>query len=93
MNKEELYEKINKHMNYYEVVDAEDVMLDDNTRGPGYALVNRITGVTEFTTPLLAGIIWQAQHFESTMDSVLNPIQTPNIPPEGGGDILPFGSH
>lgn len=91
MNKAELFEKLNKDLKYYEVTEAEDVLLEDGTsRGPGYALVNTITDVVEFSTPLLAGAIWQAQHFENTLESILNPMPTPPETIEGG-DILPFG--
>lgn len=37
----------------------------------GYAIRNAITGVVEHTSLILPGVIWQAQHFDNTLKSLL----------------------
>ena len=49
---------------------------DGNYSGQdGYVVVNRETGVIEHTTIMLPGAIFQCQHFNDTLVSLLSPPQ------------------
>lgn len=67
--------KINKSMKYYEVECTKDnpILCEDGEYRvrPGYVVRNKTTDVIEHTTMLLAGAIFQAQHFDNTLESLL----------------------
>ena len=51
------------------------------TSRDGYVVVNRETGVVEHTTIMLPGAIFQCQHFNDTLISLLSPpeVETPDL--------------
>ena len=57
----------------YEVIECDDVLGEDGKYGglPGYAVRNKETGITEHTTMMLPGAIYQCQHFNDTLVSLL----------------------
>ena len=78
--------KINEQLKYYtidivEPTDNERVLCEDgeySTKVKGYILRNKETGAAEHSTQLLPGIVFQAQHLDSTLDQLLNPT-TPQV--------------
>ncbi len=51
----------------------------------GYVVINRETGVIEHTTIMLPGAIFQCQHFNDTLESLMSP-------PEEGEDGVDLSS-
>ena len=75
----------------YVVVDEDNALGEDGKYGKkGYAVINIETGITEHTTMMLPGAIFQAQHFNDTLESLL----AENKEPVLGlvEDILPEGT-
>jgi hypothetical protein len=57
--------------NYF-VLECDNALGEDGKYGvSGYAVVNKKTDVTEHTSMMLPGAIFQAQHFSDTLDSLL----------------------
>jgi hypothetical protein len=64
----------------YEVIRSEDetVVLGEDGKYhnfPGYAVRNKETTVVEHTTMMLPGAIFQCQHFNDTLVSLLTPAE------------------
>ena len=62
----------------YEVRESDGVSIvgEDGkytTTHKGYVVVNKETGVIEHSTTMLPGAIFQAQHFNDTLTSLLSP--------------------
>lgn len=50
------------------------------TSHPGYVVINRQTGVIEHSTTMLPGAIFQCQHFNDSLESLLNPVEDDDQP-------------
>lgn len=64
----------------YEVIECDDVLGEDGKYGQlGYAVRNKETAVTEHTTMMLPGAIFQCQHFTDTLKSLLAEDTAPEL--------------
>lgn len=83
----------NNKLTYYTVIVADKVVGEEGTyiegEGVGYAVVNNTTGVTEHTSTILPGVLFQAQHFDSTLKGLLEEPDTPTLDDMPVADIMP----
>lgn len=77
MTNEELFIKINENFELYRIEPATKAMgedgkyVDGGDTMIGYALVNATTGVVEHTSTILPAVIFQAEHCEQMLKSLL----------------------
>lgn len=85
--------EFNSKLKYYTVVSADRVVGEDGKfvegEGVGYAVVNNVTGVVEHTSTILPGVLFQAQHFDSTLASLLEEPATPELDDMPIMDVVP----
>jgi len=56
----------------------------------GYAVINTMTGITELTSTLLPQAIYQAQHFDQTLEAVFTPeAKAPVLEMMNTEDVVP----
>jgi hypothetical protein len=59
----------------------------------GYAVINKETEVVEHTTMMLPGAIFQCQHFNDTLTSLMTPVEPAEVfdlqSIEVDGDVVP----
>lgn len=96
MNQVELFEAINKDLTFFEIVPSlralgEDGKYIESEDGEpvGYALVNTATDIVEHTSTYIAGIFFQAQHFENTLKSLTATKDDPDTIAVDG-DVIPL---
>lgn len=94
MTKTEMIAKANKSLEYYELRLVDKSLGEDGKwvegKDVGYGLINKATGITEHTSVMLPGVLWQATHFESTLKSLLEEEEVAKTGPTGE-DVVPFG--
>jgi len=93
MNQAKLFEDINKSLEFYEIIPTNTCMGEEGkmieaTETVGYAVVNKITQVVEHTSTILAGVFFQAQHFDNTLKSLLVDEEGPAA--DSGDDVIPM---
>lgn len=85
--------KFNSELKYYTVVTADRVIGEEGKyiegEGVGYAVVNNTTGVVEHTSTILPGVLFQAQHFDSTLKGLLEDPATPDLDDMPVLDVIP----
>ena len=65
---------INKNVKYYTLsVEPGARSEDGRTDCLGYIVNNKVTGVTEFTSTVLPNAIYQMQHLDEMLDSLVSP--------------------
>jgi len=93
----ELLGGLNKNLSYYEVVIVDKALGEDGKfiegENVGYGLLNTVTGITEHTSIMLPGVMWQATHFESTLKSMLSADTDDGPGLASVEDIIPPTSH
>lgn len=87
---------LNEELKYYVIELSEFAIGEDGNylRGSGdnlagYAVRNKESGVVEHTSMLLPAIIFQAEHLDSMLDSLLNKEDTPTLESLPVDDVLP----
>jgi hypothetical protein len=92
----ELLNKCNEGLQYYEIVLTNEcigedgsMMINRDETPLGYALINRTTGITEHTSQVLPAILWQVQHLEQTLTSLLEPEKTGPVGVDSD-DVIPM---
>jgi hypothetical protein len=86
----EKLKKINDGMKYFAVAITPNAMGEDGKPGhDGYAVLNKETGFSEFTSMSVVAAIFQAQHFDSMLKGLLDE-EIPDVPEWAGGDIVPI---
>jgi hypothetical protein len=89
-----MLDRINKDLKYYEVrltdkaVGELGELVEGDGEPVGYKLVNKITGITEHTSIFLAGVIYQAAHFDSTVKGALSAPEPVAV--ESADDVIPL---
>lgn len=76
--------KLNENMEYYKIVQSGDVIGEQGTyRGDsGWAVQNKATLESEFTSMSLVAAIYQAQHWDDMLRGLLDHKQELQIPLE-----------
>ena len=89
----EMLTKANEGLQYYKIIFVDKALGEDSryVEGPcvGYGLINLATGVIEHTSTVLPGVMWQAQHFEQTLKSLLEPETTGPVGVDSD-DVVPL---
>ena len=82
-------DSINEALNYYTITVSDKVMGEEGKyitgEGVGYAILNKFTNIKEHTTLLLPQAIFQAQHLDSMLESLIkgeDPTEAPLTPAE-----------
>jgi len=85
--------QINKDLKYYEIILVGKALAEDGNYVEGicvgYGLQNLATGIIEHTSTILPGVMWQAQHFEQTLQSLLEPETTGPVGVDSD-DVIPL---
>lgn len=83
MTVNEIMDKINADLTYYEIATASRAIGEEGKYvsfedvPAGYSITNKLTGVIEHTSTILPGVIFQAQHFDNTLKSFLQTDEKP----------------
>ena len=90
--------EFNKTLTYYTISPTpralgEDGKYIEGEENVGYAVVNNETGIVEHTSTILPGVIFQAQHFDSTLKSLLEPEEEPDFSDMPTSDVTGGMSH
>jgi hypothetical protein len=92
----DLITAINKDLTIYVIepttlaIGEEGKYVDGKGSTVGYAVVNTITGVIEHTSVILPGVIYQAQHFDNMLRSMLSKGKEPTTLEEAPVDDVVF---
>ncbi len=89
--------KYNLGLKYYMVVPATKVIGEDGKYmvgdNAGYGIVNKETDVIEHTNTCLAAAMFQANHFDDMLSSMLDEIPALSLVDTAAEDIMPSEPH
>jgi hypothetical protein len=84
--------KINEELKWYFIAHETDEHIVDEDqirrKRDGYCVINDRTGVIEYTTIVLPQAIFQAQHLDAMLESILNPKEMPEVQMPTAEDVV-----